>query len=96
MEDDVGETGAIRAAVRSAKKAIRPMKIGESQKSLPQTKKKRADKKSGPKAKSRNGGAFDKEMGQRGTTSGEGVRAKKGDIIGGMGKKKGGKPRKTK
>lgn len=93
MEEDAGETGAIRAAVRSAKKAIKPAKIGDPERGLPQTKKKARNSKAN-KAKSRTGGGFDAEMGQRPVR--EGVRAKKGDVIGGMGKKKGGKPRKVK
>ncbi|KAI0348024.1 DEAD-domain-containing protein [Trametopsis cervina] len=96
IEEDEVETGAIRAAVRSAKKSQKPAKIGDRQTGLPQKKPKRKIDKSKPKpkggAKSRD--AFDKEMGQK--SAREGVRAKKGDVIGGMGKKKGGKPRKAK
>lgn len=91
-EDEAGETGAIRAAVRSAKKASRPAKIGEPERrQQPSKKDKRKKAKAGPAAKSaaKSKGAFDKEMGQR--PAREGVRAKKGDVIGGMGKKKGGK-----
>ncbi|KAI0778172.1 DEAD-domain-containing protein [Trametes elegans] len=89
-EDDAVESGAIRAAVRSAKKASRPAKIGEPERrpasSKKREKKKFARSKSVTKQKS---GAFDKDLGQR--PAREGVRAKKGDVIGGMGKKKGGK-----
>ncbi|RDX55875.1 DEAD-domain-containing protein [Lentinus brumalis] len=87
MEDDAAETGAIRAAVRSAKKASRPAKIGEPERR--HTSAKKDKKKKAARSRSAKGGAFDKEMGQR--TAREGVRAKKGDVIGGMGKKKGGK-----
>ncbi|RPD82565.1 DEAD-domain-containing protein [Lentinus tigrinus ALCF2SS1-7] len=90
MEDDAEETGAIRAAVRSAKKASRPAKIGEPERrktSTKKDKKKKAARSRG--ATTQQSGAFAKEMGQR--TAREGVRAKKGDVIGGMGKKKGGK-----
>ena len=87
MEDDAAETGAIRAAVRSAKKASRPAKIGEPERRQTLTKKDK--KKKAVRSKSAKSGAFEKEMGQR--TVREGVRAKKGDVIGGMGKKKGGK-----
>ncbi|OBZ78997.1 ATP-dependent RNA helicase DRS1 [Grifola frondosa] len=90
MEEDdaAGENGAIRAAVRSAKKAARPAKIGEPERrSLPAKKKSKSKK-----VTARAGGAFDKDMGQR--TAREGLRAKKGDAIS-MGKKKGAK-RKTK
>ena len=93
MEEDAVETGAIRAAVRSAKKAIKPAKIGEAQRGLPQKKKQTRAKKN-DKSKPRAGRGFDAEMGQR--PAREGVRAKKGDVIGGMGKKKLGKPRKAK
>ncbi|KAI0094910.1 P-loop containing nucleoside triphosphate hydrolase protein [Irpex rosettiformis] len=89
MEEDAVETGAIKAAVRSAKKAIRPVKIGERQPTI--HRKTRRNDSNGAKGKI--GGSFDKEMGQR--SAKEGVRAKKGDIIGGMGKK-GDKPRKAK
>lgn len=86
MEEDAGETGAIRAAVRSAKKAQRPAKIGDKEsKPHRSSASKRQKKKSGAKA----GSAFEKDLGQR--SSREGVRAKKGDVIGGMNKKKGGK-----
>ncbi|KAI0814942.1 P-loop containing nucleoside triphosphate hydrolase protein [Irpex lacteus] len=93
MEEDAGETSAIKAAVRSAKKSIRPKKIGELQPKLPK-KAKKSDR-GGVKGKAGSkGGGFDKEMGQK--LAKEGIRAKKGDVIGGMGKKKGGKPRKAK
>ncbi|THH02879.1 hypothetical protein EW026_g13 [Hermanssonia centrifuga] len=59
----------------------------------PSSGKKGRDKKNRRKTMSRVGGAFEKDMGQRAVQ--EGVRAKKGDVIGGMNKKKGGK-RKTK
>ncbi|KAM5535451.1 hypothetical protein V8D89_010973 [Ganoderma adspersum] len=91
-EDDAAETGAIQAAVRSAKKASRPVKIGEPERRATSSKKRERKKaartRSVTKSK-RASGAFEKEFGQRPTR--EGVRAKKGDVIGGMGKKKGGK-----
>ncbi|KAI8995616.1 DEAD-domain-containing protein [Trametes punicea] len=92
-EDDAAESGAIRAAVRSAKKASRPAKIGEPERRPPSSRKK--DKKRATRSKTitkQKGSAFEKDLGQRPVR--EGVRAKKGDVIGGMGKKKGGK-RKT-
>lgn len=89
-EDEVGESGAIKAAVRSAKKASRPAKIGEPErrpgKSRPKAEKKR---RAPSKTKARAGGAFEQEMGKR--PAREGVRAKKGDGVGGFGKKKPGK-----
>lgn len=92
MEEDeeTGENGAIRAAVRSAKKASKPVKIGQPERKPSSAGKKREkvkEKKKRGKAATRIGGAFDKEMGRRSVK--EGVRARKGDIIGGMGKKKG-------
>ncbi|KAL4243573.1 DEAD box helicase family protein [Abortiporus biennis] len=88
-EDAAEETGAIRAAVRSAKKASRPKKIGE-QESRPKSDRKK-DRKSKRAVKAKAGGAFDHDMNQRGHR--EGVRAQKGDVVGGMGRKKGGKKR---
>ena len=89
MEDDVGETGAIRAAVRAAKKSYQPAKIGEPAKRSSTGSKKRSTKKRPAVSAAPGKGKFDKELGQR--SAREGVRAKKSDIIGGMGKKKGSK-----
>ncbi|KAH9944396.1 DEAD-domain-containing protein [Epithele typhae] len=87
-EDEAPDSGAIRAAVRSAKKASRPGKIGEPEKRPVSSKEKR--KKARAKSVSKpKGSAFEKDLGQRAPR--EGARAKKGDVIGGMGKKKGGK-----
>ncbi|VDB99617.1 unnamed protein product [Peniophora sp. CBMAI 1063] len=91
MEEDAAEGNrkGVDAAIRSVKKSSRPTKLG-----LPEPK---ADKKKSRSAKTKTkqsgkkSGAFESDMGQR--VKGEGVRAKKGDVIGGM--KKGGK-RKTK
>ena len=99
MEEDALETGAIKAAIRSAKKTQRPAKIGEQQAQLPSSKQKSRDKaRKRQKVTTGKGSAFDKDLGQRprgsaggGAASREGVRAKKGDKIGGMGKKGGGK-----
>ncbi|KAF7969342.1 hypothetical protein HWV62_27671 [Athelia sp. TMB] len=93
-DDELGDRGAVHAAIRSAKKAARPAKIGVPEKRP--TKSKSKVRKSGPKrVTARAGGAFDSDIGQKGGSAGrrEGVRAKKGDTVGGMGKKKGGKPR---
>lgn len=91
-EDDAApESGTIRAAVRSAKKAARPARIGEPER-RPINNKKAKDKNrksSHKKVSAKSGSAFEKDLGQR--SSREGVRSKKGDVIGGMGKKKGGK-----
>lgn len=88
-DDDAAETGAIKAAVRSAKKAARPAKIGEPERK-PTSRKAEKKAKSKSKAKASTRGGFDNDLSQK--TSREGVRAKKGDKIGGMGKK-GGKKR---
>lgn len=87
MEEDADESGAIKAAIRSAKKTQRPAKIGEKQAALPSSKQKSKDK--ARKIMSRSTSVFDKDLGQRSTSAREGVRAKKGDKIGGMGKKGG-------
>jgi ATP-dependent RNA helicase DDX27 len=89
MQDDeeLGDGGAVKAAIRSAKKAARPTKIG-----VPTSKSKGKSNKSGARrVTARAGGAFDRDLGQKGSSGGrrEGVRAKKGDAIGGMGKKGG-------
>jgi ATP-dependent RNA helicase DDX27 len=93
MEEDKsnGEVGTIAASIRSAKKAQRPAKIGEAQSKFltksDKARQKKTQKKQG--ARRRNAG-FEREMGQKSVRT-EGVRATKGDKIGGMGKKKGGK-----
>lgn len=93
-DEELGDRGAVHAAIRSAKKAARPAKIGVPEKRP--TKSKSKDRKPGPKkVTARVGGAFDRDFGQKGSPAGrrEGVRAKKGDTVGGMGRKKGSKPR---
>ncbi|KIJ68429.1 hypothetical protein HYDPIDRAFT_106624 [Hydnomerulius pinastri MD-312] len=85
-DKEFGDSGAVNAAIRSAKKEARPGKIG-----IPQSKNTAPSKKrQKPKVTSRVGGAFDRDLSAKGT-KGEGIRAKKGDNIGGMGKRKGGK-----
>ncbi|KAF8898718.1 P-loop containing nucleoside triphosphate hydrolase protein [Infundibulicybe gibba] len=82
-DDEIGDDRAIKASIRSAKKSARPTKIGIPEKRLAPTKQKPRRKKS---TKAR--GGFERELGQKpGPT--EGIRAKKGDSIGGI--KKGGK-----
>lgn len=93
IEDDeeLGDDGAVKAAIRSAKKNARPAKIGVPDRRLSS---KGRDKKSGPKkVAARPGGVFDRDLGQKSEGGGhrEGVRAKKGDAVGGVGKKKGGR-----
>ncbi|KAH7930992.1 DEAD-domain-containing protein [Leucogyrophana mollusca] len=93
-DKELGDSGAVNAAIRLAKKEGRPTKIG-----LPMNKNAKSSKriKSSRKTRvtARTGGAFDRDLSQK-TGRGEGVRAKKGDVIGGMGKKKGGGKRKSK
>lgn len=85
-DDGSGDRKAVDAAIRSAKKAARPSKIG-----IPEKRDAKKASKKKAKRKVTKGGNFGSEMGQRGAgkTLGEGIRAKKGDTIGGM--KKGGK-----
>ncbi|KAG2366552.1 P-loop containing nucleoside triphosphate hydrolase protein [Suillus spraguei] len=88
-DKELGETGAVNAAIRSAKKASRPAKIGiPDHRNVPVSKRKKARK-----GTSRTGGnTFDKDLSSK-AARGEGVHAKKGDAIGGMSKRKGGKRR---
>lgn len=97
-DDDDGDNKGIRAAVRSAKKAIRPTPIGmpEARHANPKSKSKaKAKARTTPKPSAgKKGGAFDRDMGEKRGNVGlargagrEGARAKKGDKIGGMGKK---------
>lgn len=85
-DGDDGEDRAVKASIRSAKKAARPAKIGVAERRPTRSKDK---KRSRNKVVSRAGGAFDKDFGQK-SGRGEGVRAKKGDAIAGM-TRKGGK-----
>ncbi|TRM66343.1 P-loop containing nucleoside triphosphate hydrolase protein [Schizophyllum amplum] len=87
-EEDEEDSKAVNAAIRSAKKATRPTKIG-----LPEarTAKPAKSKKKGKPTKvtgSRPGGTFDRDLGQKGAKT-EGVRAKKSDAVGRVGKKPG-------
>jgi ATP-dependent RNA helicase DDX27 len=83
-EDKVGNDAAVKAAIRSAKKSARPAKIGVAQAALPNRRK----KKSGTKVAFRTGSAFERDLEPR-IGRGEGVRAKKGDAIAGIGRKGG-------
>jgi ATP-dependent RNA helicase DDX27 len=76
MEEDeeLGDNKSLNAAIRSAKKAARPAKIG-----VPERKDSKSPKnKRKVSARSRN--TFDNDFRQK-STSREGVRAKKGDTI---------------
>lgn len=94
MEEDEGESGAVRAAVRSAKKAQRPTKIGLPE-ARPAIGKKAKSKDRGREKRKVAGarGVFDRDLGEKRKSAGggggarEGARANKGDKIGGMGKK---------
>ncbi len=98
MEDDEGDTGAIRAAVRSAKKSSRPTPIGIPEVRASRAKERKAKVKSKAKSASvtaRRGSAFERDMGDKRAggvknagagAKREGTRASKGDKIG-MGKK---------
>ncbi|KAJ7630960.1 DEAD-domain-containing protein [Roridomyces roridus] len=85
MEEDaeLGDGGATKAAIRSAKKSARPQKIGVPTSNA--NGKKSSRKK---KATRVSGSGFGTDLGQR-SSSGEGVRAKKGDAVGRLGKKVG-------
>ncbi|KAF9785870.1 DEAD-domain-containing protein [Thelephora terrestris] len=85
MEEDETDQHAIGASIRSAKKAMRPKKIGLPE---PRPQKMKAKKTHGQK-KQKNAGSFDHDLGQR--TKPEGIRAKKGDSVGRAGKR----PRKS-
>ncbi|KAJ7293597.1 DEAD-domain-containing protein [Mycena rebaudengoi] len=90
-DEELGDDRATNAAIRSAKKGARPKKIGVET-SRPLTKKASRNRK---KVTARTGGAFDKDISQKPK---EGVRAKKGDAVGRLGKKPGkgsGKPKKS-
>lgn len=74
MEEDkeVGDEKAVNAAIRMAKKSARPSKIGVPLPAKPSNKK--------AKRKSRNGSAFERDLGQKAKNQ-EGIRAKKGDTV---------------
>lgn len=84
-EEEPGQKGAIDAAIRSAKKQARLGKVSKIQ-----TKNGAAtsgQKKGSSKVTSRVRNAFGQDL----SVKREGIRAKKGDAIGGMGRRKGGK-----
>ncbi|KAG2752414.1 DEAD-domain-containing protein [Suillus brevipes Sb2] len=88
-DKELGETGAVNAAIRSAKKAARPAKIGiPEHRNVPASKRTKARK----GASKTGGNTFDRDLSSK-VARGEGVHAKKGDAIGGMSKRKGGKRR---
>ncbi|KAJ4486180.1 DEAD-domain-containing protein [Lentinula aciculospora] len=87
-DEEIGNEGAMKSAIRSAKKSIRPSKIGVPERRPLKSSKTKEKKKIRRKTALGKGGAFERDLGQ---SRHEGARAKKGDIIGGMGKKKGSK-----
>lgn len=92
MEEDeeAGDEKALKAAIRSAKKSARPSKIG-----VPEKRPSKGFKSKGkPRRVTSHTSAFERDIDQKAGRR-EGVRAKKGDAIGRMGKK-GGTPRKGK
>lgn len=90
-DEEAGDEKALKAAIRSAKKSARPSKIG-----VPEKRPSKGFKSKGKprRVTSHTGGAFERDIDQKAGRR-EGVRAKKGDAIGRMGKK-GGTPRKGK
>ena len=91
MEDDEerGDAGAVRAAIRSAKRAGRPTKIG-----IPEPKPTKRPKGKEKKRPNRKVAGFDQDLGD--INRREGARAKKTDAIGGVKKRKGARSQKRK
>ncbi|TDL28452.1 DEAD-domain-containing protein [Rickenella mellea] len=91
-DDQVGENAMVKAAVRNAKKAARPTKIGipEPRRMKPSKMKEKKKKVAVARKVTSVKGVFDRDMGEK-SRNREGVRANARDSIGGMGKKKGGK-----
>ncbi|KAF5390357.1 hypothetical protein D9757_002906 [Collybiopsis confluens] len=81
---ELGNESTTRAAVRSAKKSMRPSKIGEPERRLGKTSKEKKKKARGKLGKK---GGFERDLGVQNRH--EGARAKKSDTVGGMNKKKG-------
>lgn len=86
MEEDETDQRVIGASIRSAKKSMRPTKIGMPEPRQQKVKQKKT--RGGPKSL-KNKSPFDRDLGQHAKT--EGVRAKKGDSVGRAGKR----PRKS-
>lgn len=78
-EEDKTDQRAIGASIRSAKKSMRPTKIGMPE---PRPQKVKPRKTHGGR---KNANSFDREFGQH--TKTEGIRAKKGDSVGRAGKR---------
>jgi len=86
VDKEIGGNAGLNAAIRSAKKAAKPSKIGMALTKGP------APLKHGPKSKARprTASTFELDLSARRVRS-EGIRAKKGDAVGRMGKRKNGK-----
>ncbi|KAL5495218.1 DRS1 [Sanghuangporus weigelae] len=90
LQEDEGETAAVRAAVRNAKKSSRPTKIGapESRKQKPGKAKSSEKKKRKVERVTGKQGVFEREMGEkRKSHVSEGIRSNKADRIGAIGRK---------
>ena len=76
LEEDkeLGDNRSLNAAIRSAKKAAQPAKIG-----VPERKDSKSLKKK-RKVSARSGNTFDSDFGQK-SKNREGVRAKRGDTV---------------
>jgi ATP-dependent RNA helicase DDX27 len=80
IEEDKPDERGIGASIRSAKKSMRPAKIGMPEPRPQKVKLKKT--RGGPK---KNAGPFDRDLGPH--TKTEGIRAKKGDSVGRAGKR---------
>lgn len=85
MDEEVGDSGAVKASIRGAKKAARPTRITEAEPKKMTNKKRKRDS-AGPKKKVGRGG-FDADAGKRGASN-EGMRAGRSDGVGLGGKSK--------
>ncbi|KAL4069605.1 P-loop containing nucleoside triphosphate hydrolase protein [Scleroderma yunnanense] len=85
-EKEPGQKGAIDAAIRSAKRQARPGKVGKIQTKNTTL----VGQRKTSKVSSRTGSVFNRDLSAKKNTR-EGIRAKKGDAIGSMGRGKGGK-----
>lgn len=83
VDKEIGDNAGLNAAIRSAKKAAKPGRIGMTLSKGP------TQPKLGPKSKgrSRSVSAFGQDLSAR-KARGEGIRAKRGDAVGRMGKRK--------
>lgn len=85
-DKEIGDTAGLNAAIRSAKKAAKPGKIKMTLSKGPTGLKHSAKSRTRSRALS----TFEQDLSVKKARS-EGIRAKKGDAVGGMGKRKSGK-----